>query len=254
MRIKIFLKKLIAISVAVLWAATLVGCFDLGDFSDESAYYTSFGDVRMVYQNPKSLEKDMEYEDYSIKDYFYNKNTGENFTYGDPKDEESDEGKDFPQLEYVYMAIPIEKNMSIESLSLYLKATKSCELEVFFYLVDEMPDDGDFTRVKLWGEPEFQQKFDENGRPILDGSGNFVYEKLVYSDPDESQKVAETSVFATQNQWVSLTASHWTVGQLLTVKESQYLLIRFANNCGVGKTENSPVSFRATNLLIRAFF
>ena len=96
MRIKIFLKKLVTIGVTAIFAFMLVGCFDLGIFEDEQTYYSVFGDVILVYQNPNVAEKDIENKDYSVKDYFYNKNTGENFGYGDPKDEESDEGKDIP--------------------------------------------------------------------------------------------------------------------------------------------------------------
>ena len=132
MRIKIFLKKLVSISVAAILAAALVGCFDLGDFSDEADYYAAFGDVRLVYQNPNTKEKDVEKEDYSIQDYFYNKNTGEDFAYGDPKDEDPDEGKDIPQLSYVYMAIPVQRDMRVDSVALYFNALQTCSLEVFF--------------------------------------------------------------------------------------------------------------------------
>jgi hypothetical protein len=126
MRIKIFLKRLVSISVSAILAVTLVGCFDLGDYSDEAAYYEAFGDVKLVYQNPTVVEKDVENEDYSIKDYFYNKNTGEDFAYGDPKDDDPDEGKDIPQLPYLYMAIPAERNLKIESLALYFNAQQTC--------------------------------------------------------------------------------------------------------------------------------
>jgi hypothetical protein len=246
MRINIFLKKLLSIGVAVIFAVALVGCFDLGDFSDESAYYESFGDVRLVYQNPNSDKKDIKSKDYSIEDYFYNKNTGENFTYGDPNDEESDEGKDIPQLSYVYMAIPIEQDLSLESLALYFNAIQTCSLEVFFYVVDDLPNGGDFKNIRLLGDPEYQPKTGENGETI--------YEKIEYSDPSDDLMVAKVTMQVKTGKWDSLIVNKWNSVNSLEIKDGQYLLLRFVNNSGANTGEKPSVAFRVTNLLIRADF
>ena len=280
MRIKIFLKKFIAISVAVLGTVTLTGCFDLGGFTNDEDYYNAFGDVGLFYQ------KEIDTKEYSIKDYFYNKATGEDFAYGDPKDSEPDEGKDIPQLPYVYMVIPVENDLSMESFALYFNATQTCSLEVYFYVVDELPD---FTHVRLWGDPEYQpeeddngdikykqqvdangvpmvdangdpiyeQKKDENGNPMVDAEGNPIYEpileKVDYSDPDDRLIVAKTSVHVKNGQWVSLVAENWNGQDTVQIAEDQYLLLRFINNSGAYTGENPSVAFRVTNLLIRAF-
>ena len=253
MRIKILLKKLVAIGVAAIIAVTLVGCFDLGDFSDEAAYCAAFGDVRMVYQNPTAAEKDIECKDYSVKDYFYNKNTGENFAYGDPKDEESDEGKDIPQLSYVYMAIPVEQDLKVESVVLYFQAIQTCSLEVFFYVVNDLPDGGDFTNIKLLGDPEYQQKLDEDNNPMTDEKGEPIYERIAYSDPNDDLMVAKATMQVKTEKWDSLIVESWNDGDTVGIKAGQYLLLRFVNNSGVSTGENPPVEFRVTNLLIRAF-
>ena len=253
MRINVFLKKFISTNVAAVLAVALAGCFDLGDFSDEEAYYAAFGDVELVYQNPDALLKDVETEEYSIQDYFYNKNTGEDFTYGDPKDDESDEGKDIPQLSYVYMAIPVQQDMSIESFVLYVNARQTCTLDVSFYVVDELPDGGDFTHVMLLGDPEYQPKLDEDDAPILDGNGDPMYELVLYSDPHESLLVSEGKAHVKSGEWVALMVDAWKSGDTLEIKESQYLLLRFINNSGANKGESPAVEFRVTNLLIRAF-
>ena len=270
MRTKIFLKKLVSISVAVILAATLAGCFDLGGFSDETEYYDTFGDVTLVYAE----ERDIEIEEYSIQDYFYNKNTGENFAYGDPKDEESDEGKDIPQLSYVYMAIPVKKTLRMESFALYFNALETCALEVYFYVVDELPDDGDFTHIKLLGDPEYQQKLDEDGNLMFEADGktplyeqevdengnlkkdefgNPIFKRIKYSDPDDSLIVGKTTTNVKKGEWVSLMMEKWSSGKEIQIEESDYLLLRFINNSGAS-TKNEPVNFRVTNLLIRAFF
>jgi hypothetical protein len=250
MRTKISLKKLVSIGVAVYLTVASVGCFDLGDFSDESAYYAAFDDVRLVYQNPNVTEKDVEYQDYSVKDYFYNKNTGEDFKYGDPKDSEPDEGKDIPQLPYVYMAIPVERDLNLESLALYFNALQTCSLEVYFYVVDELPDGGDFTNIRLLGEPEYQQKLDENKNPMFDENNQPIYERVEYSDPSENSLVGKTSVYLTNGAWDSLVMDNWNNGKTVQVSESQYLLLRFVNNGGANTGTSVP--FRVTNLLIRA--
>lgn len=286
MRIKIFFKKFIAISVAVLGAVTLAGCFDLGGFSNDAEYYDAFGDIGLVY-NASVLEKDVEKKDYSIKDYFYNKATGEDFAYGDPKDDESDEGKDIPQLPYVYMAIPVKEKLSVESVALYFNATQTCSLEVFFYVVDTLPE---FANIMLWGDPEYQpeiddatgeiiykQQVDENGNPITDSEGNPIYvqktdengnlmvdeqgnpiyepilEKVDYSDPDDSLIVAKANVYVKNEEWVSLIVENWNGKSALEIEENQYVLLRFVNNSGVYTGINHSVEFRVTNLLIRAF-
>ena len=243
MRIKIFLKKLISLCVAVFISATCVGCFDLGDFKNEAEYYDSFGDVGLVYQDPDTDEKSVEEDEYSIQDYFYNKNTGKSFSYGDPEDEEPDEGKDIPQLPYAYMSIPVERDLKMESLGLYFNTTQTCTFEVVLYLVDDLPD---FSNIWLLGEPEYQQKEDDKGE--------MVNQKIEYSDPDDSKIVARASVQAKAGEWVSILVKDWNSGKRLEIKESQYLLLRFANNCGISTQKDSLVSFRTTNLLLRAIF
>lgn len=245
MRIKIFLQKLISISVTVVLAVTLTGCFDLGDFSDESAYYDAFGDVRLVYQNPNADEKDIEYEDYGIEDYFYNKNTGKNFTYGNPDDEETDEGKTIPQLSYVYMSIPVRQDMSVNSVALYINALQTCSLDVYFYVVDELPNGGDFTKIWLLGEPEYQQKQEYGGT---------VFEKIEYSDPSDTLLVAKATIQVQAGKWNSFIVDKWNGNNAIEIKDEQYLLLRFINNSGVSTSGNVPLEFRVTNLLIRAVF
>jgi hypothetical protein len=244
MHIKIFLKKLVSISVAAILAVALAGCFDLGNFNDEAAYYAAFGKVRLVYQNPslnlKEDKKDIQYSEYSIEDYFYNKNTGENFTYGNPKDEESDEGKDIPQLSYVYMAIPVKEDLNIDSVALYVNAQQACSLEVFFYVVDELPDGGYFTTIRLFGEPESQQKQDG------------TEEIIKYSDPSDSLIEAKTSLQVQDGEWVPLIVYNWSKGNTVQVKKGYFILLRFINNSGVNTAGLTPVGFRLTNLLIRA--
>ena len=102
------------------------------------------------------------------------------------------------------------------------------------------------------GNPIYQEKLDANNNPVYDENGNVVYQSIVYSDPDESKMIAKVTVHLRQNTWNSFTASGWTGGSTVEVKESQYILLRFTNNGGASSGDKLPISFRTTNLLIRA--
>ena len=225
---KIFKKLFSAIAITFL-AIAIAGCYDLGEFDDEDAYYAAFGDVRLVYAE----EGKITYKEYPVEDYFYNKETVNDFTYGDPSKE-----KKMPQLPYTYMAVPIKQNISIDSLTLYINATQTCSLVIQIYLVDYLPDDGEFTSIKFLRDPEYQQKLDE--------------EESVYSDPDESFMVGKLTTYTQQGRWTSFTVNRWNNENALTVKKKQYILLRFINNGGLATEKTPSVSFRTTNLLVRA--
>ena len=263
MRIKIF-KKLFSAIAIVFATIAVAGCYDLGDFENEEAYYAAFGDVRLVY----AAEEGIAYKDYPVEDYFYNEETVEDFTYGDPS-----EGKSIPQLPYTYMAVPIEQDISIDSLALYINATQTCALEIQVYLVGSLPNDGKFSEIKLLGDPEYYQKLDGQGNPMFDESGNPIYQELldgenqpmydengepiykpiVYSDPDASCMVGKLTTHTQAGRWTSFTVNRWNNENALMVKKSQYLLLRFINNGGLATEKTPSVSFRTTNLLVRAF-
>ena len=295
MRIKSFLKKLVAIGVAVIFTVTLVGCYDLGDFSDESAYYEAFGEIGLVYGFRENGKKKVTVEDYDVEDYFYNKNTVEDFSYGDDS-EDDEEGalKDIPQLAYTYMVIPILRDMNLDSLVLYFNATQTCSLEIDFYLVDALPDGGEFENVKLWGDPEKPEKpeesesseasedesletsedesletsEDESSEASEDESletsedessetsedSSTSEENIGYSDPDESLRIAQATQSVKEGEWVSLLVDKWNGKNVAEIKEGQYLLLHFVNNSGAYTGETPSVAFRVTNLLIRALF
>lgn len=252
MRTKIFLKKATCLLVTAFMAVTAGACFDLGDYEDEEEYYNSFGDVKLVYQKVDVLEKDIQSKEYDVRDYFYNKNTGENFEYGDPKDDEPDEGKTIPQYAYVYMAVPFEDDVDMDSFALFFNATTTASLRIAFYVVDDLPGDGAFSNIKLFGDPETQEKKDDEGNTVYDDQGNPVMETIVYDDPPETCLVTEQSVRLQENVWDSIVVESWKSGRSVSVKDGQYLLMKFINNSGARGVEELPVCFRVTNMLVRA--
>lgn len=249
---KIFLKRVFPLIVAVLTAVTFTGCFDLGEFESEEDYYNSFGDVRLVYQNPESTDKDVKTCDYSVRDYFYNSKTGNDFEYGDPDDDQPDEGKDIPSLPYVYMALPIKDDFVLDSIALYFKSSVKGLLKIELYLVDTLPSGGNFTNVKLFGDPERQEKLDENGDPVLDEEGNPVLEPVVYDDPSQEKLIASESVYLNAEVWDSMLVDRFADANTLQVKDNQFILLKFVNNGGFKAEDDLSIPFKTTNLLVRA--
>ena len=252
MVIKIFLKKLIPLIVAVVMAVTFTGCFDLGDFENEEDYYEAFGDVKLVYQDHESLIKDINTSDYSVEDYFYNANTGNDFTYGNPDDDIPDEGKDIPQLAYLYMAIPMDKSLNIDSFALFFNSTVTGGLKIEFYLVDDLPGGGGFDNVKIFGDPEYREVLDGDGKPLLDKDGKPILEPVLYDDPSADDMIAKANVYLDAGVWNSVLLEEFDGDDVVTVNESQYLLLKFVNNGGYKAEEDLVMPFRTTNLLVRA--
>ena len=55
-------------------------------------------------------------------------------------------------------------------------------------------------------------------------------------------------------KWDSIIVNTWNNENALSLKDGQYILLRFINNSGENTTDGLCVDFRVTNLLIRAFF
>ena len=69
---------------------------------------------------------------------------------------------------------------------------------------------------------------------------------------DDKKSVSATAnVRVEGGEWVSFVVENWNNANAVEIKESQYLLLRFVNNSGLNTT-GIAVSFRVTNLLIRA--
>ena len=243
------LKKILFLILSMVLAFSISGCFDLGIFETDEDYYDTFGDVRLVYFDNDQVET----KDYSVRDYFYNNNTVEDFVYGDPTDDEDDIGKDIPLLPYVYLAVKINKSLQLDSFSLYVQGT-TANASISVFLVNSLPDGGDFTDIKNCGDPEYSQKEDEDGNLVYDEEGNPVYDEskpISYSDPKNESLVAQTSV-SVSPYWDSFTITTWKGGlETLEVESGQYLLFRVNNNSGMGNIQEQ-VSFKAINMLVRA--
>lgn len=253
MRKKIPAAAAIALSCAMLFAAS--GCFDLGEFEDEEEYYNSFGNVGLIAQSKTK-------RDYSLENYFYNEESVNDFA-----------GSIVDADEYIYFVLPIETNMKIDSFSLYLYSETADTLAYSLFLTDRIPsaifayDDLPFETEKDEygnvkhdgnGNPIFVQKKDADGNPLFREDGSPVYVEIAYDDPPAENAAGTGSVSLKAGQWVSFTVETWSVSKTqkedaIVAAAGEYLLLRFENNGGGGRIAGrSKVSFRTTNLLIRA--
>ena len=101
-------KSIVSACIALCLMATLgvamSGCDDLGAYKDTEEYYSSFGDVVLIGGTSKKTNK------YEVDDYFYNKDSRENFL-----EDEDGSYKGVEYDDYVYMAIPF-KNDEFDSI------------------------------------------------------------------------------------------------------------------------------------------
>lgn len=250
-----------ACTVAGLMLATC-GCEDLGAYEDVNEYYSSFGNVTLI-------KGDKSDSDYSISDYFYNEGSREDFL-----EDKDGAYSGVPISDYVYMAIPVETGMQMDTLALYMYSDLTQTIQMSMFIVDKLPENPKCLDDIV---------LDENGDPVLDENGNLVgkteqetddegnpIEEVVFDDPDPATRIADFGIRLNGGKWDSFLVDKFSVGgksnSSVWVDEGQYILIQFRNNSGIriydGDTQSiideiigvplERAEFTMTNLLVRA--
>ena len=126
--------KIVSACIALCLMATLVvamsGCDDLGAYADTEEYYNSFGDIVLISGSSR------EEKSYSVEKYFYNKESREDFLEGEDGAYNGVEYSD-----YVYMAIPFECDMNVDTLALYIKSQNEVTVYINVFVTDEIPSE-----------------------------------------------------------------------------------------------------------------
>lgn len=234
----------------------LTGCTDLGVFTEEENfdnYYASLGDVVGKYE----LEGVLKNNEYDVEKYLFNDSTLNHFTWAD-----EDETVEYQQ--YVYIVIPFEKKIKIESLALFISSNDDptyiedlqLEFSAFYYPeATYIPDDG---KIKMLTSPdtEIVEEDDGNGGTIE------VEKEIEYDDLPRVAATATASCKAIDvwedgiilkdfTQTTSYGVSYVT-DKCLCVEAGSYLYIRVENNSGLNKTVMKPCNISFMNLMIRA--
>ena len=230
-----------AICIAAILAIALCGCEDLGEYGDVEEYYSTLGDVIMIDGVTGEQKK------YSVEDYFYNKESQENFLEGE---DGSYSGVNYE--EYVYVAIPFENGIEMDTIAMYLKSQsdvtvyinvyitreipsnfkgfedigKEYETEIVYKTDDDQPAEADNEAVEPDDQPIVEQTGNdretaeqtENDRETAEQTGNdvetdTVHEevteiiKIEYDDPDPATRIGEIRVDLDAGDWTSFTLS-----------------------------------------------
>lgn len=228
--------------LSVLLCPLFAGCFDLGDYGDAedgdySAYYDAFGDVVAIYGTGKHT--------YGVEASLFNTATVNDMTW----DTENGGVEVLPE-DYIYLALPFRETMSVESLTLYLRAEGDPEGnvtgEIRAFLLDsdaQIPE-----KIRKRGDPLFEEIED------VEAPGGKRQQEIDYDDPDVLSAVASKTKAMPAGVWTDFTLSGWkTTGGMsaeIRVNAGNVLLLRIENNTGYGEETLSPVTFRFMNLLV----
>ena len=253
-------KKIVSTSIALCLVATLAvamgGCDDLGDYTDAKEYYSSFGDIVLISGTSK------EQNEYSVESYFYNDESREDFLEG-----EDGAYKGVAHSDYVYMAIPFESNIDMDTLALYLQAEETVTVYINVFVTDRIPI--------AWKAVEDNVINGEGSGESTDGDLDEEADESepiekVYDDPDPETRVGELTVHLKNGKWGSFVLDSFRVNGMtqksIEIQSGQYILLQIRNNSGVRVFDEKKQAYvdpqtglvlpqaeiTMTNLLIRA--
>ena len=256
MRLKRLFKSAIVLCITAILVIAVSGCEDLGAYSDTDMYYSSFGDIVLISGTTRTEE------DYSVEDYFYNKDSRDDFLRGDDGAYEGIEHSD-----YVYMAIPFECDITMDTLALYIQSESDVSVYMSIFVTDTIPSEWK-SLTDLEAENDTAE--DENGEEAEENENEEENEEKVYDDPNPETRVGDVVIHLKGGKWNSFVLDTFRVNgttqKSIEIKEGQYILLQIRNNSGVRVFDEDKRAFvdpqtglelpkayiTVTNLLIRA--
>ena len=250
-------KSIVKASVALCMAAILViaacGCEDLGAYENTEEYYSSFGDIVLIDGTAKNKKE------YSVEKYFYNKESREDFLRG-----EDGAYKGVEHSDYVYLAIPFESNIDMDTLALFMQSNNDVTVYISVFVSDTIPSN--------WKAiADNQQNQDSLANAPSDQTGDETQNtETVYDDPDPATRIGEVAVHLKNGKWNSFVLDTFMINgetqKSIQIKNGQYILLQIRNNSGVRVFDEDRQIFvdpdtglelpkaeiTMTNLLIRA--
>lgn len=279
------LKKVAVIALSVLACGqclAFTACDDLGSYEDEGnmrgenyeynekvemeLYYSAYGTVTANHTDGNDVLS------YEIKDSLYNATTKNKMKWGDGDVEVQPKA-------YVYVAIPVKKDLLIDNLAIFFKADKFYSLRnpeilddyreetklqswsttIGLYLLSDasqMP-----TSFKKFGQPftEERQVTDNEGKPVTDVNGDPVTEEVTidYGDLDPATAIATVKTSFYKGSWNSVMFSYWwdrsdpekpKQTNCFSVKAGNVIVLRFEAN----QQNDIKTNFQFIDLMIRA--
>ena len=256
MTFKGIIKASFVFCITAVIAIALCGCDDLGAYESTQEYYNSFGEVTLI--NGDTGETD----EYSVAESFYNKESRENFMAG----EDSAYTKKVEYGEYVYMAIPVQSTIDMDTLALFFQSQNDVTVYISVYISvfvsDEIP--------KQWKPiSDNQINGDISGNALGEEAGDETQNtEKVYDDPDPKTSLGDVVVHLKNGKWSSFVLDNFKINgetqKSIQINKDQYILLQIRNNSGVREVKDGKLvdpktglelqkaEVRMTNLLIRA--
>ena len=231
------IRKSLTLAASLFFVAALSSCSaSLGVFDGEhdydyEAYYSCFGEVKGLFDGG-SFSYDME-------DSLFNKTTLESMQW-------ENAGDAVESKQYLYVVLPFETALTIQTVALSVYAEIHVELEMsLFYFADDSQVP---TKIKYLTSPETEI--------IEDVDHNPVEVPIEYDDPPVFLAISHGTKTVSSGSWAgfgfgNFAQQGFTDGKLHT-QDGGLLYIRVENNSGWRKDELTPLSFTFINLLIRA--
>lgn len=242
------LSRLALCTLAIL-AVAMCGCEDLGEYADTEEYYDTFGDIVLINGTTK------ERINCSVADSFYNEESRENFLEGSDKR--------VKHADYVYIAIPFESSIDMDSLALYMQSKNDATVYINVFVTDEIPSDW-----KSIADNESNSGGSDKGTEASSEANEDETKK--YDDPSPDTRVAETTVHLKSGKWSSFVVDAFNIGgqiqKSIQIDDGQYVLLQIRNNSGVRVFDKSKgiyvdeqtglelqkAEITMTNLLVRS--
>ena len=253
MTFKCIVKAYVALCMAAILAIAACGCEDLGAYENTEEYYSAFGDVVLIDGSTKDKKE------YSVEKYFYNKESREGFLRG-----EDGAYKGIEHSDYVYLAIPFESTINMDTLALFIQAEKDVSVYISVFVSDKIP-----TSFKAIADNQINS--DSSGNSLGEETGDETQNtETVYDDPDPDTRIGEVAVHLKNGKWSSFVLDTFNInGQTqksIQIKDGQYILLQIRNNSGVRMFNEEKQTYvdqltglelpkaelTMTNLLIRA--
>lgn len=253
MRFKCILKASVAICMTAIFLIAACGCEDLGAYENTDEYYNSFGDIALI--DGTTREK----TEYSVENYFYNKESREDFLRG-----EDGAYKGVEHSDYVYMAIPFKSNIDMDTLALFIQSKTDVTVYISVFVSDKIP-----SAWKAIADNEVPQNSTGDASAEEAEVESSDIEK-VYDDPDPDTRIGDVTVHLKQGKWNSFVLDVFKINGVsqksIQINNGQYILLQIRNNSGVRDfdekkqifvdpvtgLELSKAEITMTNMLIRA--
>ena len=219
MRFKSISKAFVALCMAAIILIAACGCEDLGAYENTEEYYSSFGDIVLIDGTTKNKTE------YSVETYFYNKESREDFLRG-----EDGAYKGVEYAEYVYMAIPFESSIDMDTLALFIQSQNDVTVYISVFVSDKIP-----TNFKAIADNQITDG--STGSALGGESGDETQNtEPVYDDPDPETRIGEVAVHLKNGKWNSFVLDEFNINgetqKSIQINDGQYILLQIRNNSG----------------------